>query len=114
MRESHGNDFLPLHVHQVAVIGCVFRDDNGFRVKTLGAAADPEATLLSGFFMTIEPYTPRLVSWNGSGVDLPVLHDRSLIPGVQAQRYWDAGDAHSAFTYKHSIRRYKTENRSVG
>src|SRR3546814_15604678 len=47
-RESHGNDFLPLHLHQVAVIGCVFRDDNGFRVKTLGAADDPEATLLSG------------------------------------------------------------------
>src|SRR3546814_5916229 len=41
-RESHGNDFLPLHLHQVAVIGCVFRDDNGFRVKTLGAADDPE------------------------------------------------------------------------
>src|SRR3546814_1809136 len=28
-QESHGNDFLPLHLHKVAVIGCVFRDDQG-------------------------------------------------------------------------------------
>src|SRR5690606_27445621 len=43
--ESHGNDFLPLHLHKVAVVGCVFRDDQGFRVKTLGSADDPESVL---------------------------------------------------------------------
>src|SRR3546814_3092912 len=73
-RESHGTDFLPLHLQQVAVVGCVFRDDQGFRVKTLGQADDPEPVLLAGFFKTIERYTPRLLSWNGSGFDLPVLH----------------------------------------
>src|SRR5690606_34090702 len=59
-RETHGNDFLPLHLHKVAVVGCAFRDDSGFRVKTLGAADDPEPALLNGFFKTIERYTPRL------------------------------------------------------
>src|SRR5690606_31951167 len=54
---SHGNDFLPLHLHRVAVVGCVFRDDQGFRVKTLGTATDTEATLINGFFKTIERYT---------------------------------------------------------
>ena len=29
-------------------------------------------------------YTPQLVSWNGSGFDLPVLHYRALIHGVAA------------------------------
>src|SRR3546814_6806511 len=58
-RESHGTDFLPLHLQQVAVVGCVFRDDQGFRVKTLGQADDPEPVLLAGFFKTIERYTPR-------------------------------------------------------
>ncbi len=48
-REAVGHDFLPLHLHQVAVVGCVFRDDQGFRVKTLGQPDDPEAALLSGF-----------------------------------------------------------------
>ena len=49
-----GSDFMPLHLHQVAVIGCVFRDDSGFRVRTLGMPGDDEAKLLNGFFKTIE------------------------------------------------------------
>jgi predicted PolB exonuclease-like 3'-5' exonuclease len=105
-RESHGNDFLPLHLQKVAVIGCVFRDDSGFRVKALGQADDPEATLISGFFKTIERYTPRLISWNGSGFDLPVLHYRSLIHGLQAPRYWDTGEDDRNFKYSNYINRY--------
>lgn len=105
-RESHGTDFLPLHLHKIAVIGCVFRDDQGFRVKTLGNADDPESVLLSGFFKTIERYTPRLVSWNGSGFDLPVLHYRSLIHGIQAPRYWDTGDDDRDFKFNNYISRY--------
>ncbi|OWT65613.1 3'-5' exonuclease [Candidimonas nitroreducens] len=110
-RETHGNDFLPLHLQRVAVVGCVFRDDSGFRVKTLGEAHDPEATLIAGFFKTIERYTPRLVSWNGSGFDLPVLHYRSLIHGVQAPRYWDTGEDDRDFKYNNYISRY--HNRHV-
>jgi predicted PolB exonuclease-like 3'-5' exonuclease len=105
-RESHGTDFLPLHLQQVAVVGCVFRDDQGFRVKTLGKADDPESALLAGFFKTIEHYTPRLVSWNGSGFDLPVLHYRSLIHAVPAPRYWDTGEDDRDFKYNNYISRY--------
>ena len=105
-QESHGTDFMPLHLHQIAVIGCVFRDDSGFRVKTLGAADDLESALIAGFFKTIDHYTPRLVSWNGSGFDLPVLHYRSLIHGVPAPRYWDTGEDDRDFKYNNYISRY--------
>lgn len=109
-RETHGTDFLPLHLHKVAVVGCVFRDSSGFRVKTLGQATDPEAALLAGFFKTIDRYTPRLVSWNGSGFDLPVLHYRSLIHGVPAPRYWDTGDDDREFKFNNYISRYHTRH----
>ena len=105
-QETHGTDFLPLHLHKIAVVGCVFRDGNGFRVKTLGQADDPEASLIAGFFKTIEHYTPRLISWNGSGFDLPVLHYRSLIHGVQAPRYWDLGDDDRDFKFNNYLNRY--------
>ena len=105
-REAVGHDFLPLHLHKVAVVGCVFRDDQGFRVKTLGQPDDPEAALLAGFFKTIERYTPKLVSWNGSGFDLPVLHYRSLIQGVPAPRYWDMGEEDRDFKFNNYISRY--------
>jgi predicted PolB exonuclease-like 3'-5' exonuclease len=110
-RESHGTDFLPLHLQQVAVIGCVFRVYQGFRVMTLGNSDDPVAVLLAGFFKTIEHYTPRLVSWNGSGFDLPVLHYRSLIHAVPAPRYWDMGEDDRDFKFNNYISRY--HNRHV-
>ncbi len=109
-RESHGNDFLPLHLHKVAVVGCVFRDAQGFRVRTLGEPDDPEPVLLSGFFKTIARYTPRLISWNGSGFDLPVLHYRSLIHGVPAPRYWDMGEDDRDFRYNNYLNRYHTRH----
>lgn len=101
-----GSDFLPLPMHQVAVIGCAFRSDKGFQVRTLGSPDADEPALLNSFFKTIECYTPRLVSWNGSGFDLPVLHYRSLIHGVQAPRYWEQGDSDRDFKYNNYISRY--------
>lgn len=101
-----GSTFLQHHLHRVAVIGCVFRDDNGFRVKCIGEADDPESSLIQGFFKTIEHYTPRLVSWNGSGFDLPVLHYRSLLHGVVAPRYWDTGQDDRDFKFNNYINRY--------
>jgi len=109
-REATGSDFLPLHLQRIAVIGCVFRDDSGFRVRTLGAADDPEPVLLSRFFKTIERYTPKLVSWNGSGFDLPVLHYRSLIHAVPAPRYWDMGEDDRDFKFNNYIGRYHTRH----
>jgi predicted PolB exonuclease-like 3'-5' exonuclease len=109
-KEATGSDFLPLHLQKVAVIGCVFRDDQGFRVKCLGAVDDPESALLTGFFKTIEKYTPRLISWNGNGFDLPVLHYRSLIHGIAAPRYWDMGDDDREFKYNNYLSRYHTRH----
>ena len=109
-QESHGSDFLPLHLHKIVVIGCVFRDAQGFRVRTLGKPGDPEAVLLTAFFKTIGHYTPRLVSWNGSGFDLPVLHYRSLIHGVQAPRYWDTGEDDRDFKFNNYINRYHSRH----
>lgn len=103
---SHGSDFLPLHLHKIAVIGCVFRDAQGFRVRTIGQDGDAEASLINGFFKTIERYVPRLVSWNGSGFDLPVLHYRSLIHGIQAPRYWDTGEDDRDFKFNNYLNRY--------
>ncbi|MFC4276523.1 3'-5' exonuclease [Achromobacter aloeverae] len=109
-REATGGDFLPLHLHQIAVIGCVFRDEQGFRVRTLGNPDDAEPALLAQFFKTIERYTPKLVSWNGSGFDLPVLHYRSLIHGVPAPRYWDLGEDDREFKFNNYIGRYHTRH----
>jgi len=109
-REKTGSDFLPLHLHRVVAISCVFRDDAGFRVRSIGTPEDDEGRLIQAFFATVDRYTPQLVSWNGGGFDLPVLHYRGLIHGVHAARYWDLGQDDRDFRYNNYISRYHTRH----
>ena len=105
-QEKTGSDFLQHHFQKIVAISCVFRDDDGLRVRSLGGPADGEAKLVADFFRTVERYTPQLVSWNGSGFDLPVLHYRAMIHGVAAPRYWDLGEDDRDFKWNNYISRY--------
>ncbi|MBP6110412.1 MAG: 3'-5' exonuclease [Rhodocyclaceae bacterium] len=91
-RAKNGSDFLPHHLHRVVTISCALRNDDGFKVWSLAAPKSTEAEIIQRFFDGIEKFTPQLVSWNGGGFDLPALHYRALIHGVEAPRYWDLGD----------------------
>ena len=105
-RQSHGNDFLPHYLHRVLVISCVLQDRDHFKVWSLGAAGESEGEIIQRFFDGVEKYTPQLVSWNGGGFDLPVLHYRGLMHGVQAARYWDMGEDDREFKWNNYISRY--------
>lgn len=109
-RAKTGSDFLQHHLHRIAVISCVFRDDDGFRVKSLGSLEDLEPKLVQDFFRIIDKYTPQLVSWNGGGFDLPVLHYRALAHGVTAPRYWEMGDDDRDFKWNNYLSRYHTRH----
>jgi predicted PolB exonuclease-like 3'-5' exonuclease len=105
-RQATGSDFLPLHLHRVVAISCALHERESFRVWSLGAPDEPEGTLIQRFFDGIEKYSPQLVSWNGGGFDLPVLHYRGLLNSVRAPRYWDMGDDDRDFRYNNYISRY--------
>ncbi|UAW63860.1 3'-5' exonuclease [Mycoavidus sp. HKI] len=109
-REKTGSDFLPHYLHRVVAIACVFRDKEGFRVKSLGTGKDSEATLIQLFFRIIEKYSPQMVSWNGGGFDLPALHYRALVNGVAAPKYWDLGEDDRDFKWNNYISRYHTRH----
>jgi predicted PolB exonuclease-like 3'-5' exonuclease len=109
-REKIGSDFLPHHLHKIAAISCVFRDDEGFRVRSLCGLHEPEQKLIHDFFRVIDRYTPQLVSWNGGGFDLPVLHYRAMINGVAASRYWEMGDEDRDFRWNNYLSRYHTRH----
>ena len=106
-REQTGeSDFLRHHLHRVAAISAVLRTGDSLRVWSLGEPDSSEAELIRRFFDGIEKYTPTLVSWNGGGFDLPVLHYRSLRHGVAAPRYWDTGDNDRDFKWNNYLSRY--------
>ena len=105
-RQTSGSDFLQLHLHRVVAISCALRDRDSWRVWSLGEADDDEGELIQRFFEGIDKYTPQIVSWNGGGFDLPVLHYRGMLHGVRAARYWDQGEDDREFKWNNYISRY--------
>ena len=106
-KDKGQGDFMPLHLQRILVISCVFRNAEGLRVHSFvdkdGAS---EGKGVQTFFNTIEKHVPQLVSWNGGGFDLPVLHYRGLQHGVVADKYWDLGDDDREFKWNNYISRY--------
>ena len=109
-RQSTGNDFLAPHVQKVVAISCALRSDEGVRVWSLGSPADSEAEIVKRFFDGVEKYTPQLVSWNGSGFDLPVLHYRALVHGIVGGTYWDLGEDDREFKFNNYISRFHSRH----
>ena len=109
-RQTTGGDFLQLHLHRVVAISCVLREGSGLKVWSLGETTDSEPQLIQRFYDGIEKYTPQLVSWNGGGFDLPVMHYRALVHGLRAPRYWDLGEDDREFRWNNYIGRYHTRH----
>ena len=105
-QQSTGNEFLPLHQQKIVAISVALRSGDTFRVWTLGDKEADEAEIIGRFYDGIERYAPTLVSWNGSGFDLPVLHYRALKHGIQAPRYWETGDNEREFRYNNYLGRF--------
>lgn len=105
-RQENGTEFLRLHLHRIVAISVVLRSTQGIKVWSLGDEDSTEKELIERFYDGIERFTPNLVSWNGGGFDLPVLHYRALKHGVQARRYWDTGNEDSSFKWNNYLSRY--------
>ena len=105
-RQHNGSEFLPLHQHRVVAISCALREGDNFKVWTLGSADSSEKEIIQRFFDGIDKYKPQIISWNGGGFDLPVLHYRGLINHVNACCYWDMGEDDKDFKWNNYISRY--------
>ncbi len=105
-RKKTGNNFLPHHLQRIVAISLVMQAGSRIRVWSLGDEAADEPELIQRFFAGIEKHTPTLVSWNGSGFDLPVLHYRALRHNIEAPSYWEVGEAHQAFRWNNYLNRF--------
>ena len=105
-RQENGTEFLRLHLHRIVAISVVLRSTQGIKVWSLGDEDSTEKELIERFYDGIDRFSPNLVSWNGGGFDLPVLHYRALKHGVQARRYWETGNEDTSFKWNNYLSRY--------
>lgn len=112
-QETGNSDFLRLHLHRIVAISVVLRSKDQLKVWSLGEPTSPEKELIERFFAGIEKFKPTLISWNGSGFDLPVLHYRTLLHGITANCYWDTGESDSDFRWNNYLNRYHYRHTDV-
>lgn len=104
--EKVGHDFLPHHLQKVVAISLVLNQHDQIKVWSLGDEVAQEAEIITRFFHGIDKYQPTLISWNGSGFDLPVLHYRALLHGISAPTYWEVGETQQAFRWNNYLNRF--------
>lgn len=100
------SDFIRHHLQRVVAISVLLRTSDRLSLWTLGEIDSSEAEIIERFFDGIDRYIPTLVSWNGRGFDLPVLHYRALLHGISAPRYWDTGDDDNTFKWNNYLNRF--------
>lgn len=105
-RAKVGNDFLPHYLQRICAISLVLSQGSHVKVWSLGDEQSDEKELITRFFAGIDKHTPTLVSWNGSGFDLPVLHYRALLHGIPAPTYWESGENNQAFRWNNYLSRF--------
>jgi len=105
-RIKTGNDFFPHYLQKIVAISLVLEKNKQCIVWSLGDESTSEKELIQRFYHGIEKYKPTLVSWNGSGFDLPVLHYRALYHGISAPSYWETGEHQSDFRWNNYLNRY--------
>ena len=105
-RQARQTDFLPLVQHRIVVVSALLRTKEGLRLFSLAEGQETEKQIVERFFEGLERYSPELVSWNGAGFDLPVLHYRALKYGVTAEHYWEIGDRDREFRFNNYLNRF--------
>lgn len=108
--ETGDSEFLRHHLHRIVAISVVLRHADQLKVWSLGDEKSSEADIIRRFFEGVEKYSPTLVTWNGGGFDLPVLHYRSLVNGVSAPRYWDTGELDRDFKWNNYLNRFHSRH----
>lgn len=109
-RSKVGNEFLPHYLQKICAISLVLSHGGQLKVWSLGDEHSDEKELITRFFAGIDKHTPTLVSWNGSGFDLPVLHYRSLLHGVSAPTYWETGENQQGFRWNNYLSRFHSRH----
>lgn len=99
IRAAMGSKFQKPIYHSIVCIGAVIAEyeDEHWKVRSVAAphvGTQSERELIKTFLDQIDEYEPQLVTYNGSGFDLPVLRYRAMLhklsaPGLFERPYFN-------------------------
>lgn len=75
-------------LRRIVSISLAVSDSEGFELHSLNADELGEQAMLERFFQLAGTEFDSLVSWDGEGEVVPVLHARAMYHGIAAPDYW--------------------------
>ncbi|MGP1451038.1 MAG: 3'-5' exonuclease [Wolinella sp.] len=92
-KEKNGSTFLPHPFHKIVSLAAVLIDDSGnfLRVGCFANGKD-EREILGKFLAYVNQKSPRLVSFNGRGFDMPMMLLRAMKYNISVPVYFEVND----------------------
>jgi len=88
-KKQTGSSFLPVNFHKIVCISAVLADEFGKFIRVNTMKMDSEKDAIEQFLNFINKHTPRLVSYNGRGFDLPMMMIRAMRYNLSCPAYYD-------------------------
>ena len=110
--QESGSDFMRLPLHKIVCISVFYVKDGQFSLFSLTADTLTEKEILATFFRAFNDFStlPQLVSWNGSGFDIPVLIYRAMLYDLTVPLLFEQGDRVTAMRFDNYVNRYQSRH----
>ena len=107
-----GHDFMRLPLQRIVCISALYIKDGQFSLFSLTADKFSEKEILAKFFRAFSDIDklPQLISWNGSGFDIPVLIYRAMQYDLAAPWLFEEGERIKNMRFNNYVNRFHTRH----
>ncbi len=110
--QEAGHDFMRLPLQRIVCISALYIKDGQLSLFSLTADRFSEKEILIKFFRAFNDIEklPQLISWNGSGFDIPVLIYRAMQYDLSAPWLFEEGDRIKNMRFDNYVNRFHTRH----
>ena len=110
--QEAGHDFMRLPLQRIVCISALYIKEGQFSLFSLSADKFSEKDILTKFFRAFNDIEklPQLISWNGSGFDIPVMIYRAMQYDLSAPWLFEEGDRIRNMRFDNYVNRYHTRH----
>ncbi len=110
--QEAGHDFMRLPLQRIVCISALYIKDGQLSLFSLTADRFSEKDILTKFFRAFSDIEklPQLISWNGSGFDIPVLIYRAMQYDLSAPWLFEEGERIKNMRFNNYVNRFQTRH----
>ncbi|GAF56325.1 Polysaccharide biosynthesis protein WlaX [Psychrobacter nivimaris] len=110
--QEAGHDFMRLPLQRIVCISALYIKDGKLSLFSLTADKFSEKEILAKFFRAFTDIEtlPQLISWNGSGFDIPVLIYRAMQYDLSAPWLFEEGERIKNMRFDNYVNRFHTRH----